>query len=138
MAICYYDYSNHNENKFIQYSTTLTAAYLMTRVGFYYFMIPIILSLFSGRTINNIRIQRRRGVQVGQANLHCRSEAQLTCMLITQVATYFLFFVPSAITHILLYFVPPLSTPYFTIIRTFTVIWQQGSYFPYKNISRKI
>jgi hypothetical protein len=52
MASYYYDY---NSNKCTQYSTTLTDVYLMTRVVFYYFLIPIILGIFGTLTLRGCR-----------------------------------------------------------------------------------
>ena len=124
--IYYFDY---NANKCTQYSTILTTIYLITRVVLYYFLTPSILGIFGSLTIYNIRGRIHRVAPVNQTNLNRRTEGQLARMLIIQVGVYFLFFTPAGIAYILVTFVPSMNTPYYTTIRSVTVVWQQGGFF---------
>ncbi|CAF4247907.1 unnamed protein product [Adineta steineri] len=101
----------------------------MTRVIFYYFLIPIILGIFGVLTIYNIRSQKHRVAPMNQASSSRRTEGQLARMLIIQVAMYLLFFTPSGVTYILVTFVPSMNTSYYQTIRNLTNVWQQGGYF---------
>ncbi|CAF1041084.1 unnamed protein product [Adineta steineri] len=129
LFIYYYDPKYANSKKCTQYSSTLIAVYLMTRVIFYYFLIPIILGIFGVLTIYNIRSQKHRVAPMNQASSSRRTEGQLARMLIIQVAMYLLFFTPSGITYILVTFVPSMNTSYYSTIRNLTIVWQQGGYF---------
>ncbi|CAF3544232.1 unnamed protein product [Adineta steineri] len=129
LFIYYYDPTYASSKKCIQYSTKLIDVYLMTRVIFYNFLIPIILGIFGALTIYNIRSQKHRIAPMNQTSLSRRTEGQLARMLIIQVAMYLLFFTPSGITYILIPFVPSMNTPYYQTIRKITIVWQQGGYF---------
>ncbi|CAF0990110.1 unnamed protein product [Adineta steineri] len=129
LFIYYYDSTYASSKKCIQYSTKLIDVYLMTRVIFYYFLIPIILGIFGALTIYDIRSQKHRIAPMNQTSLSRRTEGQLARMLIIQVAMYLLFFTPSGITYILITFVPSMNTPYYQTIRNITIVWQQGGYF---------
>ena len=124
----YYDYSSSLSNKCVASTSIQAAVYLMTRVVLYYFAIPIILAIFGVLTINNIRAQTRRVAVERQANSHRRTEGQLACMLVIQVAVYFLFFTPAGITYLMVTFIPSMNTSYYNTIRTITVVWQQGGF----------
>ncbi len=129
LIIYYYDYNSSVSNKCVPYSTTPATVYLISRVILYYFMIPIILSIFGALTIKNIQSLARRVAPVQLANFNRRTEGQLARMLIIQVAVYLLFFTPAGIIYIIVTFQPSMNTPYYNAIRTVTVVWQQGGYF---------
>ena len=107
---------SHKEFYYYDASNSFMTCALMSRVVLYYFLIPIILGIFSALTIYNIHKQVLLGPVVNQGNLYRPTERQLARILIIQVTVYFLFFTPSGITYILLTFVPSMNTSVFFYI----------------------
>lgn len=117
-------YWNYNTNQCSQYSTTLIAVYLSTRVILYYIIGPLAMITFGLLTINNIRNQRRRTAPMIPQNQHRRIEGQLARVLLIQIGIHLFFSLPAAAMYVITTFVPSANTPFFSGLRLISVIWQ--------------
>ncbi len=131
-VIYYWDY---NTNQCSQYSTTLTAVYLSTRVILYYIIGPLAMITFGILTINNIRNRRHRVAPMVSQNQHRRTEGQLARVLIIQIGIHLFFSLPIAVMYVMTTFIPSTNTPFFNGLRLICAIWQLGifvfSFFSY-------
>ncbi|CAF0975212.1 unnamed protein product [Adineta steineri] len=123
-----YDW-NYETNQCSLSSMVFAFVYISIRVVLYYIVAPLIMLVFGGLTIYNIRSQANRIAPVGQQNHHRRTEGQLARMLIIQVGVYIVFLLPSGVTYTLITFVPEMNTLFYITIRTITILWQQGAFF---------
>jgi hypothetical protein len=128
-------YWNYNTNQCSQYSTTLIAVYLSTRVILYYIIGPLAMITFGLLTINNIRNQRRRTAPMIPQNQHRRIEGQLARVLLIQIGIHLFFSLPIAVMYVMTIFIPSTNTPFFSGLRLICAIWQLGifvfSFFSY-------
>ena len=122
-------YWNYNTNQCLQYSTTIITIYFSSRVIIYYIIGPLAMITFGLLTINNIRNQTRSVAPLAPQNRRRRTEGQLTRVLIIQVGLHLIFSLPTAVTYIIITFIPSIVTPLVTGFRVISIIWQQVTFF---------
>jgi len=120
---------DYNKNQCLEYSTTLIIIYLSSRVILYYIIGPLVMTIFGLLTINNIRKQACRVGPLVPQNRRRRTESQLTRVLIIQIGIHLIFSLPTAVSYVLITFIPSIITPLVSGFRALSIIWQQATFF---------
>ena len=107
----------------------LTNVYILSQVGLYYIIAPLLMFIFGISTIGNIRRQSIRAIPLTASMRRRRTEGQLTRMLILQIVVHLLFVLPYGVVYCMISIQPLTQTPTVSAVRLVFAAWQQCDYF---------